>query len=390
MINFSFFNGTELFFGKGQENNVGEYCAKYGKKVLLHYGGGSIKSSGLYGRIVKSLSESGLEIVELPGVKPNPRLSLVREGIEICRNEKIDFILAVGGGSTIDSAKAIAFGVLYDGDVWDFYTGKASPERSLPVGTVLTIPAAGSESSPSTVLTNEDGWLKRSCDGHYCIFPKFSVLNPELAFTLPKNQAANGISDIMAHLFERYFTRTENVELTDRMMEAVMKTIINNAGAVMKNPEDYDAWAEIMLGGTYAHNNSLNAGRASDWASHMIEHELSGIYDIPHGEGLAIVFPAWMKYTMKTDIDRFVQFAVRVWNVENDYFDKEKTALAGIAAYERFLKSMGLPLSLSEINIGNDRFEEMALKATGDDSFAVGGFQKLKANDIERILDLAE
>ena len=390
MIDFNFYNGTELVFGKGRENEVGEYAAKYGKKVLLHYGGGSIKDTGLYDRVVKSLKEQGMEIIELPGVKPNPRLSLVREGIEICRKEKIDLILAVGGGSTIDSAKAIAIGVPYDGDVWDFFTGKAAPEQSLPVATILTIPAAGSESSTGSVITNEEGWFKKASAENYLIYPKFSILNPELAFTLPKNQIANGVSDILAHLFERYFTNTKKVELIDRMIEAVIKTVAGNAYAVMKDHEDYDAWSEIMLGGTYAHNNSLSAGRATDWASHMIEHEISGIYDVAHGAGLAIVFPAWMKYNYKNDVDRFVQFATRVWNVDNDYFDKEKTALAGIAAYERFLTDMGLPVRLSDIDIGGDRIEEMASKATGDDSYTLGGFVKLNKADIEKILKLAE
>jgi len=390
MKNFRFYNGTEIIFGKGQESKVGKFAAKYGKKVLLHYGGGSIKKSGLYDRVVESLKEQGMEIVELGGVKPNPRLSLVREGIEICRKEEIDIILAVGGGSAIDSAKAIAFGVFYDGDVWDCFTGKGTPEKSLPIGTVLTIPAAGSESSSGCVITNEDGWHKRSSEELYINYPKFSILNPELCFTLPKNQAANGISDILAHLFERYFTNIKKVEITDRMLEAVMKTVINNAGAVIENPEDYDAWSEIMLSGAYAHNNSLGAGRIGDWASHMIEHELSGIYDIAHGEGLAIVFPAWMKYTYKNDIDRFVQFAVRVMNVENDYFEKEKTALAGIAAFEEFLKSIGLPVRLSEIDIKSDRFDEMSSKATGDDTYTVGSFVQLNKDDVLNIYKLAE
>ena len=390
MINFNFFNGTEIVFGKGQENNVGLYASKYGKKALLHYGGGSIKKSGLYDRIVKSLTDHGMEIVELPGVKPNPRLSLVREGIEICRNEEVDIILAVGGGSTIDSSKAISIGVLYDGDVWDFFTGKAEPAASLPVGTVLTIPAAGSESSTGCVITKEEGWLKRSAAEPYCIYPRFSILNPELAFTLPANQVGNGVSDILAHLFERYFTNTENVELIDRMIEAITKTIIANTPVVLENPEDYDAWSQIMLGGAYAHNNSLSVGRVGDWSSHCIQHELSGIYDIAHGEGLAIVFPAWMKYVYKHDPDRFAQFAVRVWNVENDFFDREKTALAGIAAYEKFLRGIGRPTRLSEIGIGADRFEEMAAKATADDTVTVGNFVPLKMGDVMNIYKLCE
>lgn len=390
MIDFNFYNGTEIIFGKGQENNVGQYAVKYGKKVLLHYGGGSIKRTGLYDRVVKSLSEQGMEIIELGGVKPNPRLSLVREGIEICKKEKVDVILAVGGGSAIDSAKAISIGALYDGDVWDFFTGKAVPAQSVPVGTVLTIPAAGSESSTGCVITNEDGWYKRAAAQPYCMYPRFSVLNPELAYTLPKNQVAYGVADILAHLMERYFTNTQEVELIDRMLEAIMKTIINNAPLALERPNDYDVWSELMLGGAYAHNNSLSVGRIGDWASHDIEHELSAIYDIAHGEGLAIVFPAWMKYVYKHDLDRFAQFAVRVWNVENDYFDKEKTALAGIAALEKFSKSMGLPTRLSEIKIDGSKFEEMASKATDGDTSTVGNFIELKKADIVKIYKLAE
>lgn len=390
MVNFNFFNGTEIIFGKGQENNVGEYTARYGNKVLLHYGGGSIKKSGLYDRVIKSLKDKGLEITELGGVKPNPRLSLVRQGIEICKKEKIDIILAVGGGSAIDSAKAISIGALYDGDVWDFYDEKAVPKESLPVGTVLTIPAAGSESSTGSVITNEDGWYKRPAAEPYCMYPRFSILNPELAYTLPKNQVANGIADILAHLMERYFTNVEHTELTDRMIEAVMKTIINNAHTVLESPEDYDAWSQIMWGGAVAHNNLLSTGRIGDWASHGIEHELSGIYDIAHGAGLAIVFPAWMKYVYKHNIDRFVQFAARVWNIENDYFDKGKTALSGIKRLEEFFKSVGLATRLSEININNERFEEMAAKATANDTYEAGNFVKLKKEDIINIYKLSE
>jgi alcohol dehydrogenase YqhD (iron-dependent ADH family) len=389
MINFNFCNTTEIIFGKGRENEVGKYASMYGKKVLLHYGGGSIKKTGLYDKVVRSLNDSGMEIFELGGVKPNPRLSLIREGIEICRNENVDLILAVGGGSAIDSAKGIAIGVFYEGDVWDFYLKKLDPEKALPIGTILTIPAAGSEASPASVVTNEEGWFKKDVVNP-CLYPKFSILNPELCFTLPKDQISIGASDIIAHQYERYFTPTKNVELTDRMLESVLKTIINNAPIALKNQNDYDAWSEIMLGGCFGHNNSLGAGRAEDWASHMIEHELSGIYDVAHGAGLAVIFPAWMKYVYKNDLDRFAQFAVRVWNVENDYFDKEKTALAGIDAYEKFLISMELPVRLSDIGIGSDRFEEMALKATNDGAYAIGSFAKLQVDDIVNIYKLAE
>jgi alcohol dehydrogenase YqhD (iron-dependent ADH family) len=269
----------------------------------------------LYERIVVSLENAGVEFLELPGVKPNPRLSLVNEGIKICRENGINFILAVGGGSAIDSAKAIAIGMPYSGDVWDFFTGKAVPEEALSIGTVLTIPAAGSEASTGCVITNEFGWYKWYVNSQL-IHPKFSILNPELAFTLPKSQVVNGASDIMAHIMERYFTAVLNVELTDRLCEAVLKTVINNIPVVLKQPDNYSAWAEIMWAGTIAHNNLLNTGRTGDWASHDIEHELSGIYDVAHGAGLAVVLPAWMKYVYKHDIKRFSQYAVRVWNID--------------------------------------------------------------------------
>lgn len=266
MENFIFQNPTRIIFGKGTENQVGREVSRYGNKILLHYGGGSIKSSGLYQKVVASLQEAGVEFVELSGVKPNPRLSLVREGIKICREQGIRLILAVGGGSVIDSAKTIAVGALYNGDVWDFYAGKAVPKETLPVGTILTIPAAGSEASNSAVITNEDGCYKRGLTSDV-LYPKFSILNPELAFTLPKYQVACGISDIMAHLMERYFTSTPNVELTDGLCESTFKTIINNAPLVLEQPDNYDAWAEVMWAGTVAHNNLLNTGRTGDWAS---------------------------------------------------------------------------------------------------------------------------
>ncbi len=387
MNNFTFQSTTNIIFGRGNENTVGSEVRKYSKKVLLHYGGGSIKKSGLYDKVVKSLKEAGVDYVELGGVKPNPRLSLVYEGIDLCRKNDIDFILAVGGGSVIDSAKGIAVGVLYDGDVWDLYVKKGTADEALPVGTILTIPAAGSESSPSSVVTKEEGQLKRDI-GYEFIRPQFSILNPELCSTLPPYQVACGATDIMAHVMERYFTNTPNVEFTDRLSEATLVTMINNVPRVLKNLNDYDAFAEIMWAGTIAHNGLLGTGREEDWASHNIEHELSGIYDIAHGAGLAIVFPAWMKYVYKTNVSRFVQFAVRVWKVEQDFANPEKTVLEGIARMERFFKSIGLPVRLSDAGIGDDRFEEMAEKAVGTGT--LGSFVKLKKDDIVNIYKLAK
>ena len=335
------------------------------------------------------MKEAGIEYIELPGVKPNPRLSLVNEGIKICRDNGIDFILAVGGGSVIDSAKAIAVGVPYNGDVWDFYTGKASAKEAIPIGTVLTIPAAGSEASTGSVITNEDGWYKRAIN-YDLIYPRFSILNPELVFTLPKYQVACGAADIMAHLMERYFTNVRNVELTDRLIESTLKTVINNVPKVLEQPDNYDALAEVMWAGTIAHNNLLNTGRIGDWASHDIEHEISGIYDVAHGAGLAVVFPAWMKYVYKHDIERFAQFATRVWNVDYSFHSPESTAIEGIKRMENFFKSIGLPTTLRDMNITDERLEEMADKGTNSDKSTIGNFVKLKKEDVFNILKLAK
>lgn len=389
MDNFTFQNPTKIIFGRGTENAVGEEVKKYSKKILLHYGKSSIKKSGLYDTVVESLKNANVAYTELPGVMPNPRLSLVQESIEICRKEKIDFILAVGGGSVIDSAKAISLGVPYSGDVWDFYTGKAEPEKSLSVGTILTIPAAGSESSPASVITNEDGWFKRSVSTNLN-YPKFSILNPELAFSLPKYQVACGVADMMAHLMERYFTNTQNVELTDRLIEATMKTIINNASVILDNPKDYDAWAEIMWSGTVAHNGFLDTGRVGDWASHRIEHELCGIYDVAHGAGLAVIFPAWMKYVYKHDVARFVQFATRVWDVEDLPQDPERTVLLGIERMTEFFKSLDLPVCLKELKIDDEKFDEMADKCINKNNRVVGNFVSLDVPDVVKIYELAK
>ncbi|MBB6622159.1 iron-containing alcohol dehydrogenase [Clostridium gasigenes] len=387
MINFNFENYTKLIFGKDKELTVGQEVKKFSNKILMHYGGGSIKNSGLYEKIVTSLKEANVEFIELSGVKPNPRLSLVREGIKLVRENKIDFILAVGGGSVIDSAKAISLGANYDGDVWDlFEKGKNFEGSCVPLGVVLTIPAAGSETSGGTVITNEDGGYKRST-GHRTMRPQFAIMNPELTYTLPDYQTACGACDMFAHILERYFTNVENVGLTDRLCEGAMKNIIENAKKVLENGNDYAARAEIMLSGTIAHNDSLSMGRIGDWASHDIEHELSGIYDIAHGAGLAIIFPAWMKYVYKHDINRFAQFANRVFDVEIDLKDLEGTALKGIEALKNFFKEIGLPVTLEDANISDDRLEEMAEKRT--ENGTVGNFVKLNKEDVINIYKLA-
>lgn len=387
MDNFIFQNPTKILFGRGMEKNVGQEILAYSKNILLHYGTGSIKRTGVYDRVIHSLKEAGIRWVELPGVKPNPRLSLVREGIRLCREEKLDFILAIGGGSAIDSAKAIALGAVYEGDVWDIYAGRVNPTAALPVGTVLTIPAAGSEASTASVITNEDGWYKRGFNSEI-IYPKFSILNPELAFTLPKYQVASGSADILAHLMERYFTNTLHVELTDRMIEAIMITLTHHVPKVLEQPENYDSWAEIMWSGTIAHNNLMNTGRVGDWGSHDIEHELSAIYDVAHGAGLAVVFPAWMKYVYRHDVARFCQFAVRVWGVEPDFRSPEETALEGISRLENYFRSIGMPVTLKELGVPDDRLEEMAAKATNNDAYTIGQFVRLKKADVLNILKL--
>lgn len=389
MENFVFDYCTRVVFGKGTENQVGEVAKKYGNKVFLHYGGGSIKKWGLYNRVIKSLKKADIEVVELGGVRPNPTYDLIKKGIKICRENSVDLILAVGGGSVIDSAKGIAVGVPYDGDVLDFTLKKAIPKEALPLGVILTIPAAGSETSQYAVVTYEKGGYSYKRDvvweNNEIIRPKFAILNPELSFTLPPYQTACGIADIMAHVAERYFTYVKNVELTDRLCEATLKTVINNGLIVMKELENYDARAEIMWAGSIAQSDLLGTGRQADFASHMIEHELSGIYDITHGAGLAIIFPAWMKYVYKYNIDRFIQFATRVWGVEYNIYSPERTVLEGIKRMKNFFKEISLPTTLKELNIPEDRFEEMAKKAV-----KLGSIKKINANDIVEILKLAK
>lgn len=390
MENFEFRNITKIIFGKETENQVGNEVKNYGNKVLLHYGSGSIKKYGLYNRVLKSLKKANIKIVELGGVQPNPRLNLIQEGIKVCRDNSVDLVLAVGGGSVIDSAKGIAVGVPYDGNVWDFALGKATAKEALPVGVVLTIPAAGSESSQYGVVTNEEGWYKRDIviENFEVIRPKFAILNPELTFTLPFFQTACGAVDIMAHAIERYFTQVKNVELTDRFCEGLIKTVINNTRIVFKEPKNYNARAEIMWAGSIAQNDFLHTGRIPDFGTHMIEHEVSGIYDVTHGAGLAVLQPAWMKYVYKENIEKFAQFAVRVWN-EEVYFDSmERVALKGIENMSNFYKEIGLPTTLKALNIPDERFEEMAEKCV--ENGPVGNFKKLYKDDVIKILNLAK
>lgn len=388
MDNFTFYSPTYFAFGKGTENEAGHYVKRFGgHKVLIHYGGGSAVRSGLIDRVKASLEKEGLSYVVLGGVKPNPRSGLVYEGIELCRKEGVDFILAVGGGSTIDSSKAIAVGTVYDGDFWDFYSGKAQAEKSLPVGSVLTIAAAGSEASGGSVITNENGMYKRAY-GCELMLPVFAIMNPELTMSLPPYQTASGCTDIMAHVFERYFTNTKEVEITDRLCEGVLKTIIKELPKVLENPNDYEARANIMWAGTTAHNDICGVGREQDWASHNLEHELSALYDCAHGAGLAVMFPAWMTYVMHHDVNRFAQFAVRVWGCEMNYQNPEETAKEGIARTKAFFHSVGMPTSFEELGAKEEDIPKL-LETLQIDGRTEGFFVKLGRKECEEVYRLA-
>ena len=388
MNNFQFYSPTEFVFGKGTENEAGTYVKKHGgTKVLLHYGGGSAFRSGVLDRVKRSLEAAGIQYVELGGVKPNPRDTLVYEGISICRAEGVDFILAIGGGSSIDSSKAIAMGVPYEGDFWDFYAGKAILHAALPVGTVLTIAAAGSEGSGDSVVTKEADGLKRGT-GSDLIRPRFSILNPELTCTLPAYQTACGATDIMAHVFERYFTNTQEVEITDRLCEAVLLTMVKETPRVIAQPDLYEARANIMWAGTVAHTNIVGVGREQDWNSHGIEHELSALYDCAHGAGLAVIMPAWMEYVCQHDVMRFAQIAVRLWGCQMNFANPEETAREGIRRFRRFLHSIGMPINFAELGAKEEDIPKLVEKfGIGDGK--TGGFVSLTAADIAEIYRIA-
>lgn len=387
MNNFNFYSPTFFEFGKDTETKTGKLVARFGgKKVLVHYGSGSVVRSGLLARVTKSLEEAGIQYVELGGVVPNPRSGLVYEGIELCRKEGVDFILAVGGGSAIDSAKAIAIGVPYEGDFWDFYQGRPIKE-ALPVATILTLAAAGSEASNSSVITHENGNMKRGT-GSNLIRPVFSILNPELTTTLPPYQTSCGATDMFAHVLERYFTNTKDVEITDRICEAIMLTIINETPKALADPTDYQARANIMWAGMVAHNDICGVGREQDWATHTLEHELSALYDVAHGAGLAVMFPAWMKYNMKQDVNRFAQFAVRVFGCEMDFQNPERTAKEGITKFEQFLLSIGMPIRFKELGAKAEDIPTLIEMLKMNDR-AIGNFVKLSREDVEAIYKLA-
>ncbi|RXZ77787.1 iron-containing alcohol dehydrogenase [Paenibacillaceae bacterium] len=380
---FELYNPTKLVFGADQVSRLAELIKPYGERILLVYGGGSIKKTGLYDAVQQQLSEAGAIVHELPGIEPNPRLSTINKGIQLCRGEHIEFVLAVGGGSVIDAAKAIAAGALYDGDVWDFTIRKATVTQALPLGTVLTLAATGSEMNGNSVISNWETKQKRAF-GSKLVYPKFSIVDPKLTYTVPVNQTVNGIVDIMSHVFEQYFSPTTNTPLQERFGESILLTVIENGEKAIANGSDYDARANLLLAGTYALNGTLPIGVATDWATHGIEHEVSAIYDIAHGAGLAILFPNWMKHVYKARLDRFVQYAVRVWNIDPNGKTEDEISLAGIEATRAYFTRIGAPARLGELDINDEHLDRMAEEAT---QFGpIGSFQPLTKEDVVSIL----
>ena len=396
MVNFEYYAPTKVVFGKDAQLQVGQLAKQAGAtKVLVHFGGKSAKASGLLDQVLASLDASGLAHVELGGVVPNPRLSKVREGIELCRKEGVDFLLAIGGGSVIDSCKAIGYGLNYDGDVWELYQRKAVPTACTPIGCVLTIAAAGSEMSNSSVITNEDGWLKRSVNNDLAR-PRFAIMNPELTYTLPPYQTASGCVDILYHTIERYFSGPETVEPTDSMAEGLMRTVLTMAPRVMADPTDYEARAAIMWSGSLSHNNLTgcgrgDGGRAGDFASHQLEHELSGMFDVAHGAGLAAVWGAWARYVVDAAPSRFARFARNVMGVTGQGHDLE-IALAGIEAFEIFLHSIQMPINLRELGVPTDdaTLEKLAWMCSYEGTRTIGTFKVLDLEDIRAIYHMAK
>ncbi|WP_299087657.1 iron-containing alcohol dehydrogenase [uncultured Bacteroides sp.] len=389
MNNFVFYSPTEFVFGKATEMQVGALARKHGaRKVMIVYGGGSVVRSGLLDRVKQSLQEAGIEYCLMGGVQPNPVDTKVYEGIEFCRREQADMLLPVGGGSVIDTAKAIAAGVLYEGDFWDFYIGKAKVTKALKVAVVLTIPAAGSEGSGNTVITKLDGLQKLSLRVPEVLRPVFSIMNPELTYTLPPFQTACGVADVMAHIMERYFTNTQEVEIGDRLCEGTLMAIINEAPKVMRNPEDYGARANLMWAGMIAHNGTCGVGCEEDWASHFLEHEISAIYGVTHGAGLSVIFPAWMTWMIEHNVGKIAQYAVRVWGVPESE-DKKAVALEGIGKLKVFFSSLGLPVTFKEVGIENPDIDRLADSLHRNKGELVGNYVKLTMQDSKEIYHLA-
>ena len=392
MKDFNFYAPTRVVFGRNAEKQIGQLVkANGGHKVLIHYGGGSAERSGLLGVVRQQLQDAGIRFVELGGVVPNPLLSLVYQGIELCRREQVDFLLAVGGGSVIDSAKAIGYGVPYDGDVWDFWAGKAVPAQCLPIGTVLTIPAAGSEMSSSCVITKDDGLIKRGINSDLCRC-RFAVMNPERTYTLPPYQTAAGATDIMMHTMERYFTTVDDMTLTDAISEALLRTVKDAALVVMEHPEDYRHRAQIMWAGSLAHNDLTECGTEKDFATHRLEHELSALFGVTHGAGLAALWPSWARYVMKKHVSRFVQFAVNVMGVENDFSHPEETAEKGIRAMEDWYRKIGMPTSIRELigrEVTDEEISVMVDKCSRGGTITLGAIEVLDSAAMRRIYEMA-
>ena len=389
MNNFVFYSPTEFVFGKDMEMQVGALARKHGaRKVMIVYGGGSVVRSGLLDRVKQSLQEAGIEYCLMGGVQPNPVDTKVYEGIEFCRREQADMLLPVGGGSVIDTAKAIAAGVLYEGDFWDFYIGKTKVTKALKVAVVLTIPAAGSEGSGNTVITKLDGLQKLSLRVPEVLRPVFSIMNPELTYTLPPFQTACGVADMMAHIMERYFTKTQEVEIGDRLCEGTLMAIINEAPKVMRNPEDYGARANLMWAGMIAHNGTCGVGCEEDWASHFLEHEISAIYGVTHGAGLSVIFPAWMTWMVEHNVGKIAQYAVRVWGVPESE-DKKAVALEGIGKLKAFFSSLGLPVTFKELGVENPDIDRLADSLHRNKGELVGNYVKLTKLDSKEIYRLA-
>ena len=387
MGNFQYYTPTKIIFGRGAEEQTGQLAVEQGcKKVLVHYGGGSVVRSGLLERIYRSLDAVGISYVSLGGVVPNPRLSLVYEGIRLARKEQVDFILAVGGGSVIDSAKAIGYGVANEGDVWDFYEKRRTAKACLPIGVVLTIAAAGSEMSDSSVITKEEGWLKRGYSSNYAR-ARFAVMNPELTMTLPKYQTASGCVDIMMHTMERYFNHSENMEMTDGISEHLIRTVMKNAKILMNEPDNYQARAEVMWAGSLSHNGLTGCGTGGgDWASHQLEHELGGMFDVAHGAGLAAVWGSWARYVMDAAPERFAKFAVNVMGVEPEA-EKLKTAQKGIEAMEDFYRALDMPVCIGDmgIELTEEQMRELAEKCSHFGKRTIGCIKKLDQEDMYQI-----
>ncbi len=382
MRNFSYQRPTELIFGKGSIELIGVKAKPFGARALLVIGGGSLKKTGYYDRIIQSLAAEGIEVCELAGIKPNPEIGKVREGINICRENKIELVLAAGGGSVIDTGKAIALGYYHQGDPWEIFAEGAGPNKALPIGTVLTLAATGSEMNEHSVISNEETEEKLGFGSPHMI-PQFSILDPETTYTVPKNHTVYGIVDIAAHVYEQYFDQVPNTPVQDRMAEGILQTLIEESKKVLSEPADYAVRANIMLCGTIGLNGILAIGKDTDWASHAIQHELGAIYDISHGGGLAVVVPNWMEYVYEENIDKFVQYAVRVFNVDTAGKSKKEIALEGIKLTRGWFKDMGAPARLKDFGIGEEHLEIMAKKATRGGP--LGAFKKLDAKDVVEI-----